>query len=82
MILRSHQSPVVLYHEPHAMSSRLGFVALDSTFRVQAIRMNSGAGAGTLETPHKVTDYTPAADDVGGLWDNHARAATARAKRG
>ena len=43
--------------------------------------MNSGAGAGTLDTPRRVTDYTPAADDMGGLFDNHARAATARAKR-
>jgi hypothetical protein len=48
---------------------------------VQTFRMNGGAGAGTLQTPLRVTDYIPPTDDVGGFFDNHARAATARAKR-
>jgi hypothetical protein len=49
-------------------------------YDLQTLRANAGAGAGTLQTPQRVTDYTPT-DDVGGFFDNHARAATARAKR-
>lgn len=48
---------------------------------VEALRINAGAGANTLATPQRVTDYCPCADDVGGLFDNRTRASTVRAKK-
>ena len=40
----------------------------------EAFRKFVGAGAGTRDTPARVTDFVPNKEEVGGAFDNHARA--------
>ena len=41
---------------------------------IEPLRVNAGAGAGTMRTPQRVTDYDPGQSDVIGLFDNRDRA--------
>lgn len=45
---------------------------------VEMLRINAGAGAGTMHTPKAVTDYVPCESDSGGIFDNKERHAAAR----
>lgn len=45
---------------------------------VEVFRSVSGAGAGTLDSPQRVTDFESCHDDHGGIFDNHSRAASVR----
>ena len=45
---------------------------------VEAFRINAGAGANTLATPQRVTDYVPCDKESGGFFDNKERASNVR----
>lgn len=45
---------------------------------VEPLRIAAGAGASTLESPLRVTDYKPCHFEEGGFFDNHKRAADVR----
>jgi digalactosyldiacylglycerol synthase len=48
---------------------------------VEAFRVNAGAGAHTMYSPQRVTDYIPCDKDHGGMLDNHARASSVRKQK-
>lgn len=52
----------------------IAYAAHNSLTGVEALRINAGAGAGTLHTPQRVTDFVATTDNVGGLFDNQSRA--------
>mmetsp|Transcript_8747 Transcript_8747/g.18658 ORF Transcript_8747/g.18658 Transcript_8747/m.18658 type:complete len:829 (+) Transcript_8747:101-2587(+) len=45
---------------------------------VEFLRVASGAGSNTRDAPARITDYVPSDSDVGGFFDNHARARMAQ----
>jgi digalactosyldiacylglycerol synthase len=40
----------------------------------EVLRQLAGAGTNTRDAPPRLVDYAPVEEDVGGLFDNHARA--------
>jgi digalactosyldiacylglycerol synthase len=64
---------------PERAFDNLVAATLNTMTGIEAFRVNAGAGAHTLASPARVTDYVPCDSDSGGFFDDKKRAATTRA---
>ena len=63
---------------PEQLFDNMAAAAHNALTGVEAFRVNAGAGANTLASPKRVTDYSPCDSDSGGFFDNKKRASAVR----
>lgn len=61
----------------HSAVDNILYTAHRTLTGVEPMRALVGAGANTRDNPQRITDYEPAASDVGGLFDDRRRAVKA-----
>lgn len=74
-------TPLERRSRPEQLLDNVAAAAHNALTGVEAFRVHAGAGALTMCSPQRVTDYVPCDTDHGGVFDNHARASSVRKQK-
>eukprot|EP00798_Chlamydomonas_sp_ICE-L_P012491 gene12491-15703_t len=66
-------------HPLESVANRMLYTAFNHLLGYEQLRRAVGAGSNTRDLPPSVADYEPTLEDVGGFFDNHARAEAQKA---